>query len=360
MNKLLIPFFTILIFGVSAAYAQETTILPDNPREVIIETNFNINTISCVENINVEIPYMTCTMYGGTSGPIITDGGVIEECAEQNLVYDWTDQSCKTEQQFEEEAVQDCIDAEICYDQTEIIPDKPTKEEILITKLESKRTLSTGDRLLIDLTKMHDDLCTIDIDTIQTYRELENIPRQQVIDPDTGEMVWQWYIPNLLKSIDYQKNNDLLKIMLEINECVGEQKLKEMLGVDKIWGPYSFTRITGDDDVQPYHGDIPKHIAPISASQLEDIENEGKVKPQRYSPICFNSLYNEKTQAMYGCPDIEYPPTTEPIAENRDYSDTGPFAAWIEYQKDPNSQLDDILSKIANYRSDTTNIGGGQ
>jgi len=384
MIKLLIPLFSILIFGVSTVYADQITILPENPREVTLETPFNIGAVSCVENIYSELPYMTCTIYGETSPStlIINDAGVIEDCAQQNLVYDWTDQSCKTEQQFEDEALQDCIDAEVCDDQTKITPDKPTKEELLITKLESKHKLTLGDRILIDLTKMHDDVCTIDIDTIQTYRELENVPREQVIDPDTGEMVWQWHIPNLLKSIDYQNNRELRIIMLEINECAGEQILKKMLGVNKLWGTYSDTRITGEDDFQPYHADIAKHIPPISASQLMNIENEGKIKPERYLPICDSSLYSQETKKLFKCLDSDNDGTLDfhddcpkkpgpswtdgcpmkelQIAEMRDYGNTGPFAAWIEYQKDPDSQLDVILSKIANYRSDTSSIGGGQ
>jgi len=327
--------------GIQVKYLDENDYAntSDTAYKNIVETLFPVETQICT---TPESNLMICYFYGyePEEESLFT---TTEDCREQGLELDIQTWTCKPAHQIEQEALEN-YEQVISQNPEEQEPIELTENEKIIQRLEAKHRITTGDRIAIDLYNRVQMDCLVDITTIQTTRILHDLPTEQVIDPTTGELVTQFVIPNITKSISYDSHPELGKIMLKLQECKAENTLKEDLGFDKKWGTYSNTRLTGDDDIQPYHADIARSVQPIAASQVESMSNEG-VKQPRYSPMCYVEHATHQTKMIYGCPDEREYLSTELPPPMKDYADSPALQAWFEYLKDPDSQWNTVVEK---------------
>ena len=224
----------------------------------------------------------------------------LPNCADIGLVYDPDTDNCITSEALEQEAKEN---SEIYVE-----PVVPTEAEKQVQSLQNKYKQTDDDKKTLLLLEKLGAVCKYDIDTIQTYFEFE-VATEQFLNPETEKWEQRLARDFGIDNTNYESNNVLKKLNLAIEACRGQNTLPETLSER-----YDHMVVEDEYTPAPYHADAAVHVQPISQSQLENIENEGKIHSERFHPAC-EYVFSDRDREYFGCPKIEHEPGTGEIPE---------------------------------------------
>lgn len=308
---------------------------PSDPLNIEFQTSFEVSTVWCITHHDGVTPYMTCTLYGAPPHPDDSDdrgnGQIIEDCTQQGLVYDHELDTCVTAQDHEDSA-------KINYmveTATEEIP--KTQIDIWIERYEDKFNPTTEDTRTLELLYQLDAVCIQGEGRSAAIQEHDtfDIPVEEYIDPETGETKVRLVDDNSIKAQDFRGIEGL--IMRNIDRCIAQSILEAdvLSDVDQ-------TYADAENFPQPHHSDVAQFMDPISASELESMENEGKIEIHRFNPICQSDYYSERTKSLFDCPGVVYEDADVPAPEMKDYGQSDPMLKLHQWKQDPDAAKEEI------------------
>jgi hypothetical protein len=255
------------------------------------------------------------------------------DCVDIGLVYDPESDSCITAEQLEKEAKEN-------YHKSQEVIELLSEDEQKISEIKSSHDYEekVGLQETISYLEKPKSICSYDVSQSQTYEQWD-VRVEIYIDHETGEHKIQWFRSSDMSPIDLQNYPEIENEKKAVELCYAQAAYRIATAPGN--------HLIVDDEFTPatYHANIARSIDPISQSEVESLANKDQ-KPQRYSPICDVAHSTIATKVMYGCPvELNYQHNPSMAPQMKDYAQTSPYQAWLEYNNNPESHLEIVLEK---------------
>ncbi len=290
LHKTLIAFtmFSIMAIGLSIVYAEEFT----------VDVPFDFGDNGCTLYEDGELKRYECYMQESKFTNPDHLSTETENGCEEGYVRDIVTEECKLPEVLEEEAIQRCYDDPTCpvgiwHDP---VTDKIVNNQEKIIDDET----STAQKIENSFIKSLKDMCSYDINLYQDGSEFE-IALEKFVDPETGEIRTQFKKMFMNESIDLQNYPELKRLVLAVEACIGQQKLKVQEAI-------AF-RATPDyvGVQQPYHAQVASGIPPFSQARVNAESNENHTNLSWKNIVCNSTgQYDHRYKQIIGCNDSEY------------------------------------------------------